>query len=57
MLEGASETVPQMDDGTQVYKFGCDWPSELEGNSAVQSQECWGIADNKLRVWTQTFNG
>ncbi len=30
MLEQASDIVPQMDDGTQVYKFGCDWPSELE---------------------------
>ncbi len=24
---------------TQVYKFGCDWLSELECNYAVQSQE------------------
>ncbi len=39
VLELASDIVPQMDDGTQVYKFDCDWPSELECNSAVQSQE------------------
>ncbi len=30
MLEWASDIVPQMDIGTEVYKFGCDWPSELE---------------------------
>ncbi len=30
VLEQASDIVPQMDDGTQIYKFDCDWPSELE---------------------------
>ncbi len=30
VLEWASDIVPQIDDGTQVYKFGCDWPSKLE---------------------------
>ncbi len=35
----ASDIVPQMDDGTQVYKFGYDWPSELECNYAVQPQD------------------
>jgi hypothetical protein len=42
---------------TQVYKFGCDWSSELECNYTVQSQEWWGIVNNKLRVWTRTFDG
>ena len=37
VLERASDIVPQMDDGTQVYRFGCDWPSKLECNYTVQS--------------------